>query len=78
MVNTYNIILYSTNSTSGESSVTQQSSAPHFKTRHIGNVHTGAVPPWLRDDEEEEEKKGVTIGPSEEEFWKWSKPILLC
>ncbi|XP_007905486.2 coiled-coil domain-containing protein 84 [Callorhinchus milii] len=37
---------------------------PGFTTEK-GNVHTGATPPWLIDDEEE---TGTAIGPSYEEF----------
>lgn len=38
-----------------------------------GNVHTGATPPWLRDDEDEADVDGVNVGPSEEEFIKHSQ-----
>ena len=37
-----------------------------------GNVHTGATPPWLREDDEDEDG-GLTFGPSEEEFIKHSE-----
>ena len=33
-----------------------------------GNIHTGAVPPWLREDEEQQQVGLAEIGPSEEEF----------
>ncbi|KAL8173493.1 UNVERIFIED_CONTAM: hypothetical protein K2H54_002771 [Gekko kuhli] len=40
----------------------------HQETKGEGNVHTGAKPPWLL--EEEEEKNKGQIGPSYEEFLK--------
>ncbi|XP_060106837.1 centrosomal AT-AC splicing factor [Heteronotia binoei] len=40
----------------------------HQETHGKGNVHTGAKPPWLL--EEEEEKNTGQIGPSYEEFLK--------
>ena len=46
------------------------------RKRAIGNIHTGATPPWLRDEDEEEEvAEGVAIGPSLEEFLKHSELV---
>uniref|UniRef100_A0A8C8AKH6 Centrosomal AT-AC splicing factor n=1 Tax=Otus sunia TaxID=257818 RepID=A0A8C8AKH6_9STRI len=41
----------------------------HQETEGKGNVHTGAKPPWLTEEEEEEGSK-PQIGPSYEEFLK--------
>lgn len=38
-----------------------------------GNVHTGATPPWLRDEEEEDHPKDSYIGPSLDDFILHSK-----
>lgn len=39
-------------------------------------MHTGATPPWLRDEDEDDDgtfcHKGP-IGPSEEDFMAWSE-----
>ncbi|NWU59133.1 CCD84 protein, partial [Dromas ardeola] len=40
----------------------------HQETEGKGNVHTGAKPPWLMDEEEDGSKQ--QIGPSYEEFLK--------
>ncbi|XP_033925336.1 centrosomal AT-AC splicing factor isoform X2 [Melopsittacus undulatus] len=43
----------------------------HQDTEGKGNVHTGAKPPWLMEEEEEEKEHGSKqIGPSYEEFLK--------
>ncbi|KFP24497.1 Coiled-coil domain-containing protein 84, partial [Colius striatus] len=39
----------------------------HQETELQGNVHTGAKPPWLTEEEEEDRHK-QQIGPSYEEF----------
>ena len=46
----------------------------------IGNVHSGATPPWLRGDEDTASGSGsrgdssaVTFGPSLDEFIKHSR-----
>ncbi|XP_038065927.1 centrosomal AT-AC splicing factor-like [Patiria miniata] len=46
--------------------------AVHVKDRGIdGNIHTGALPPWLRDDDNEDTEEGYQkMGPSEVEFRK--------
>ncbi|NXU21878.1 CCD84 protein, partial [Thalassarche chlororhynchos] len=41
----------------------------HQDTEGKGNVHTGAKPPWLTEEEEEDGSK-QQIGPSYEEFLK--------
>ncbi|XP_042687958.1 centrosomal AT-AC splicing factor [Centrocercus urophasianus] len=41
----------------------------HQETEGKGNVHTGAKPPWLTDEDEEDGSK-QQIGPSYEEFLK--------
>lgn len=42
-----------------------------------GNVHSGATPPWLKDDDDNlEEDVPVLIGPSEEEFLMHSEHIV--
>lgn len=45
-----------------------------------GNVHTGAKPPWLQEDEEEDDDTTKTFknpaGPSEDDFLYWSESIL--
>ncbi|NXT41169.1 CCD84 protein, partial [Pelecanoides urinatrix] len=41
----------------------------HQETEGKGNVHTGAKPPWLTEEEEEDGSK-QPIGPSYEEFLK--------
>ncbi|XP_065843962.1 centrosomal AT-AC splicing factor-like [Oscarella lobularis] len=33
-----------------------------------GNVHTGATPPWLRDDDDDDDEPMPVIGPSEDAF----------
>lgn len=41
-----------------------------------GNIHTGATPPWLRDDDDDDDGQGTSktpIGPSEDDFRKWSE-----
>ena len=41
-----------------------------------GNIHSGATPPWLRDNNDDGCHKGsapILIGPSEEEFLHHSK-----
>ena len=57
-------------------STSSSSSSSKGKQSH-GNIHTGATPPWLRDDDDEEEecdikepdcKKTCSIGLSEEQF----------
>ena len=58
-------------------SSTGSSSSSKGKRNH-GNIHTGATPPWLRDDDGDEEedsdtkepdcKRICSIGPSEEQF----------
>ena len=51
----------------------------------VGNVHSGATPPWLRGDDDDREtssgggglagtSSAVTFGPSLDEFIKHSKP----
>ena len=40
-----------------------------------GNVHTGATPPWLKEDEEE--KEALVIGPSLDAFLLHSKVDLV-
>ncbi|NXC71801.1 CCD84 protein, partial [Anhinga anhinga] len=40
----------------------------HQETEGKGNVHTGAKPPWLTEEEEEEDGSKQQIGPSYEEF----------
>ncbi|NXX82393.1 CCD84 protein, partial [Urocolius indicus] len=40
----------------------------HQETEGKGNVHTGAKPPWLTEEEEEEDGHKQQIGPSYEEF----------
>ncbi|XP_030361471.1 coiled-coil domain-containing protein 84 [Strigops habroptila] len=42
----------------------------HQDTEGKGNVHTGAKPPWLMEEEEEEDGSKQLIGPSYEEFLK--------
>ena len=43
-----------------------------------GNVHTGAIPPWLiEDNDTNDHSKPATIGPSEDDFFKWSEKILV-
>ncbi|NXO53419.1 CCD84 protein, partial [Aramus guarauna] len=42
----------------------------HQETEGKGNVHTGAKPPWLTEEEEEEDGSKQQIGPSYEEFLK--------
>ena len=43
-----------------------------------GNIHTGAIPPWLRDDDDDGQGVSKTpIGPSEDDFRKWSEWYLL-
>ena len=41
---------------------------------HQGNIHSGATPPWLRDDEgtSSNTMSSMTFGPSLEEFTKHS------
>ncbi|NWH38232.1 CCD84 protein, partial [Chloropsis hardwickii] len=43
----------------------------HQETEGKGNVHTGAKPPWLTEEEEDGSKQ--QIGPSYEEFLKHSE-----
>ena len=38
-----------------------------------GNVHTGAMPPWMMSDDGDEGCGRLLIGPSEEAFIDWSK-----
>ena len=40
-----------------------------------GNVHSGAIPPWMKDEEDDEEEKGerAPIGPSFDAFLKHSE-----
>lgn len=47
---------------------------PHFQNlvKGEGNVHSGATPPWLREDNNEGDAP-AQIGPSEEEFLRHSK-----
>ncbi|XP_066495274.1 centrosomal AT-AC splicing factor [Tiliqua scincoides] len=42
----------------------------HQETSGKGNVHTGAQPPWLLEEEEESGRSQGQIGPSYEEFLK--------
>ena len=45
----------------------------------VGNVHPGATPPWLRDDEEgtpSNSGSAATFGPSLDEFIKHSKCVV--
>ncbi|XP_063060036.1 coiled-coil domain-containing protein 84 [Engraulis encrasicolus] len=42
----------------------------HQDSSGSGNVHTGAVPPWMQDDPEEGSSKTQEIGPSLQEFMK--------
>ena len=43
-----------------------------------GNVHTGATPPWLRDDGSNDAGGSMPslIGPSVDEFILHSKPVM--
>ena len=41
-----------------------------------GNVHTGATPPWLKEDDDEEE--APAIGPSLNSFLLHSAVNVLC
>ena len=47
----------------------------------LGNVHSGATPPWLRDDDDDKgtspsSASSVTFGPSLDEFIKHSKLVV--
>ena len=46
----------------------------------LGNVHSGATPPWLRGDDDDKgtspsSASSVTFGPSLDEFIKHSKLV---
>ena len=49
----------------------------------LGNVHSGATPPWLRDEDNDGSggaagpSSSVTFGPSLDEFIKHSKSIIM-
>ena len=42
----------------------------------VGNVHTGATPPWLMDDDSEEDDGAVVAGPSLEAFLSHSECVV--
>ena len=51
--------------------------SPQSIGKEEGNVHSGATPPWLKDDDDAlEEGVPVLIGPSEEEFLMHSEPAV--
>ena len=72
-----NIQSFAASVTPSATSTSSSSSRSKGKQSH-GNIHTGATPPWLRDDDDEEEedcdtkepdcKRTCSIGPSEEQF----------
>ncbi|KAM8927950.1 centrosomal AT-AC splicing factor [Pelodytes ibericus] len=43
----------------------------------VGNVHTGAIPPWMIPDEKEQPDKKQDIGPSHEDFLKHKEKMKL-
>ena len=49
---------------------------PHTHTQSLeageGNVHSGATPPWLREEDSDDDTSTTPIGPSLDDFLKHS------